>query len=76
MLFYFCQIWGGYGLRRFDEKPPAAVVCHFEGMDGWGRFDEKPPAAVVSHFQGLGRFDQGDQKSWFGFRELVDVVWS
>jgi hypothetical protein len=33
MLFRFCQIWGLDGLRRFDEKPPAAVVCHFEGLD-------------------------------------------
>ena len=74
MLFYFCQIWGRNGLRRFDEKPPAAVVCHFEGRNGWGRFDEKPPAAVVGHFQGLGRLDQGDQKSGFDFHELEAIV--
>ena len=76
MLFRFFQIWGLDGLRRFDEKPPQAVVCHFEGLDGWGRFDEKPPAAVVVHFQGLGRLDHGDQKSGVSFCELVDVAWN
>ena len=60
-------------MRRFDEKPPAAVVCHLEGMDGWRRFDESLRRRLFAIWR--GGMDGGDLMAGMrnkNFSEFLD----